>query len=85
MLARALTELRVLLGDRGTDLLSMVARRRAPCAACALSIEPGEVITYERTVGARHMACADREGTRRRNLYVTACDLCDARLGTRSR
>ncbi len=58
----------------------MTAKRRAPCAACSLPIEPGEVITYERTVGARHLACADREAARRRNLYVMPCELCGVRL-----
>ncbi|WP_395844345.1 hypothetical protein [Archangium violaceum] len=58
----------------------LVAERRGQCAACALVIEQGEVITYERTVGALHMACADRPADRRRNLYPGRCELCNARL-----
>ncbi|MFE8602553.1 hypothetical protein [Archangium violaceum] len=59
----------------------MVAERRGQCAACALVIEQGEVITYERAVGALHMACSDRPAERRRNLYPARCELCGTRLG----
>lgn len=58
----------------------MLASRRAPCAVCALPIAQGEVIAYERAVGARHMACADLEATRRRNSYGARCDLCGVHL-----
>ena len=58
----------------------MTANRRGPCAVCSLPIELGEVITYERTVGARHMACAELNANRRRNLYAMPCDLCGVRL-----
>lgn len=58
----------------------MLASRCSPCAVCSLAIDRGEVITYERATGARHMACADVEATRRRNLYAMPCDLCGLRL-----
>lgn len=58
----------------------MTAKRRGPCAMYLLPIEPGEVITYERPVGARYLACSEREATRRPNLYPMPCDLCGVRL-----
>ncbi|SEN38113.1 hypothetical protein SAMN05444354_1501 [Stigmatella aurantiaca] len=58
----------------------MVAMRRRPCAVCSLPIEVGEVITYERAVGPRHMACSERDATRRRNLFAMPCELCGVRL-----
>lgn len=38
------------------------------------------MITYERAVGALHMACADRPAERRRNEYPVRCELCGLRL-----
>jgi hypothetical protein len=58
----------------------LVTERRGQCAACALVIEQGEVITYERAGGAPHMACAYRPADRRRNLYPAHCELCGVRL-----
>jgi hypothetical protein len=58
----------------------MVAKRRGTCAACSLPIEVGEVITYERAVGPRHMACSESDATRRRNLLAMPCELCGVRL-----
>ncbi|WP_140874860.1 hypothetical protein [Myxococcus xanthus] len=58
----------------------VVSNRRGLCAVCSLPIEPSEVITYERAVGARHMACADVEAARRRNLYAARCELCGVKL-----
>ena len=75
----------LLATERRARLLEAVrhlapARRRGACAACALPIERGEVITYEREIGPKHMACADLDGARRRNLYPMPCDLCGTRL-----
>jgi hypothetical protein len=47
---------------------------------CSLPIEAGEVITYERAIGPRHIACSERAAARRRNLYAMRCELCGARL-----
>lgn len=75
----------LLATERRARLLEAVrhlapARRRGACVACALPVERGEVITYEREIGLRHMACADLDGARRRNLYPMPCDLCRTRL-----
>ncbi|SEN36786.1 hypothetical protein SAMN05444354_1446 [Stigmatella aurantiaca] len=58
----------------------IVAKRRGPCAACSLTSEEGEIITYERAVGPRHMACSERNATRWRNLFVMPCALWGVRL-----
>lgn len=59
---------------------TIVAKRRGPCAVCSMPVERGEVITYERAVGPRHMACAESEVCRRRNLFAMPCELCGVRL-----
>lgn len=47
---------------------------------CSLPIERGEVITYERAIGPRHVACSEQAAARRRNLYAMTCELCGVRL-----
>lgn len=41
-----------------------------------MTIEIGERIDYQRAIGPRHLACADRAGRARRNKYPTKCHLC---------
>jgi hypothetical protein len=62
------------------SLPTIVAKRRSPRAARSLPIEPGEIVTNAREVGARHMACAALEANRRRNLYAMPCNLYGARF-----
>lgn len=58
----------------------LVAARRGLCAVCALTIDEGELIRYERAVGPRHVACSDLSATRRRNRYPSSCELCGVML-----
>lgn len=54
----------------------MVAQRRGLCAVCGLRVDAGERIAYERAVGARHLACDDRDAARRLNLHRARCEHC---------
>lgn len=57
------------------------ARRASACVACSEGILKGEVIEYEREVGARHLACAERATDARRNAHPARCYWCGGRVG----